>query len=112
MPPSWFAGKTAYDVVPKEIAALQEAHDREVLERGETVEKEQWTPSAEGPRLLNEVKFPVLDSQGQPVAVGLIGTDVTERKKAEKTLREAQSRLRAIADHFLTTNRRFEVTSD
>jgi len=99
VPPSWFIGKTAYDVFPKEVAALYEAHDREVLERGATVEKEQWTPSADGPRLLNEVKFPVFDPQGRPIAVGLIGTDITERKKAEKTLQEAQSRLRAIADH-------------
>ena len=48
------------------------------------------TLGAGGPRRLLVTRFPVLDSAGQPVGIGTIGTDVTERHEAEERLRLAQ----------------------
>jgi len=90
VPSSWFLGKTAYDVFPPEIAEAYTAHDRAVVTARSFVEREQWTPSADGERLLMEVKFPVLDREGKPIAVGLVGTDITERKVAEVELARAK----------------------
>lgn len=94
VPASWFLGKTAHDVFARDTAAIYEAHDRDVMQRRTPVVREQWTPSAEGPRLLEEVKFPVFDDNGDVIAIGMIGTDVTDRRKAE----ESEALMRSVLD--------------
>lgn len=48
---------------------------------------------------INWTNRPIRDEQGQVVEVLAVGTDITERKRAEDKLRESETRLRAIFDH-------------
>ncbi len=93
VPSSWFLDKTTYEVFPQDMADRFVAHDRLVMESGEAVAMEQWTPSANGDRLHMEYKFPIFDKDGKMLGVGLIGTDITEQKEAEKARRRSEQRL-------------------
>ena len=83
-------GKTAHDLFPAEVADPFVAHDKQVVDTRAAVEREQSVLSTKGPLTYMEVKFPVLDPAGRLFAVGLIGTDITERKQSEIQLREAK----------------------
>lgn len=89
-------GKTSHELFPEEIADSITAHDRAVLETGRIVEGEEAWPRAGGLRTYLTVKFPILDAAGEIVAVGAIGTDITESKKAE-------DRIRHLATHDVLT---------
>ncbi len=92
-------GKTSHDLFPEEIASPMVAQDRAVLESVAVVEREQLVLTTDGPRTYVDIKFPVLDPSGRPVAVGLIGTDVTVRTQAEEALRESEARLKAVVEN-------------
>jgi signal transduction histidine kinase len=65
--------------------------DREVILSGQAREVEFEAPFADGTtRLISTTKFPVRDSRGHVIAVGTIDTDITERKRTEEQLRQAQ----------------------
>ena len=65
--------------------------DQAVIALGRAITREIEVASGTGtPRHLLVTRFPVLDSAGQPIGVGTIGTDVTERFLAEERLRHAQ----------------------
>lgn len=68
--------------------------DREVLRTGKVMHREYHPrfPDGRTPTTLL-TKFPIFDSDGQPTAVGSMATDITERKEAEKRLRESEERL-------------------
>ena len=76
-------GKTSHDIFPQERANTFATHDQDVLQRGETIEQEEEWIQEDGVHTFLTVKFPIRDSLGQVVAVGAIGTDITERKQAE-----------------------------
>jgi PAS domain S-box-containing protein len=81
-------GKTAHDLFPKDIADPFVAQESEVLERGTAIQREQRVMSPDGLRTFLEIKFPIVDASGVTNAIGLVGTDITERKKVEQALRE------------------------
>ena len=62
-------------------------HDQAVLETGQTVEVEEEWQREDGLRTFLTVKFPIRDAAGDivAVAVGAIGTDITERKRAQRS---------------------------
>ena len=76
-------GKTAQELFPDEIADPFSVHDQDVLVGRAPIEREQRLLTQEGYRTYIEVKFPILDADDQPFAVGLVGTDITERKQTE-----------------------------
>jgi PAS domain S-box-containing protein len=92
---SQWLGKTAEELWPAEIAALLRQHDREVLAAGKPLEVAETVPDARGsPRQWLVYKFPVPDASG-PRLLGGIALDVTEKKKLETQLAQAQ-RLESI----------------
>jgi len=98
-------GKTVFDILSKNIAEESMDHDQEVIRRGEVVERELIFPLDDGPHTLAAYKFPVLDSDGEVVAIGGIELDITERKHMEEALRQANrekdvvvNELRAVLD--------------
>ena len=95
-------GKTAHELFPKEIADPFRSHDRRVLRTGVAEEREQVVTTPGGPRTFNEIKFPIATDgeQGAVNAIGLIATDITERKRAEQELAEKEAQLRLALTHM------------
>ena len=77
-------GKTSYDLFPKEEADAFTAHDKAVIESGKSLENEEEFMIDGELRTYLTVKFPIYDLEGV-AGVGAIGTDITERKRAEET---------------------------
>ena len=89
-------GKTSHEIFSRELADSFAAHDQAVLESGQIVEVEEEWQREGGLRTYLTVKFPIRDAAGEIVAVGAIGTDITESKKAEE-------RIRHLATHDVLT---------
>jgi PAS domain S-box-containing protein len=89
-PPGWFIGKTVFETFSPKTAAAFDEHDQEVRRTLRAVQREQFEPIGERDRLLMEIKFPIFDARGEPIGIGLVATDITERKQAEITLRHAK----------------------
>ncbi len=80
-------GKTDHDVFPPEQADDFRRNDREVIETGSPVEREEVVRRGATTHTFISVKFPLADSAGVTYAVCGISTDITERKLAEEALR-------------------------
>ena len=85
-------GKTDYDFFPREEADFFTAKDRQVLDSKELVDipEEIIRNKCNEERILHTQKIPLLDEAGTPQFLLGISEDVTERKKLEEQLRQAQ----------------------
>jgi PAS domain S-box-containing protein len=91
-------GKTDYDIHAKEIADAVRANDQEVIEADTPLQFEEQVTFADGLHDFISVKFPLRDESGRPYAVCGIATDITERKRVEKALREIHAFNQAVLD--------------
>jgi two-component system NtrC family sensor kinase len=80
---------------PPAVATVAETHDAEVLASGRAQQFEEVVPHPDGPHTYIAVKFPLLDSDGEAYALCTVATDITDRKRAEESLREAHDELEA-----------------
>ena len=94
-------GKTVFDLCSEEIAQPFADQDDEVLRHGAEVEREQLVPVTGGFRTFNAVKFPIFDSAGETIGIGMISTDVTEKKASESQLKGSEAFKKAILESAL-----------
>jgi two-component system CheB/CheR fusion protein len=82
-------GKTDFELLPADVAAIVREHDEEVFRRGETIEFEETVPTPEGVRTLLTIKFPLRGLEGKVESIGGVATDITRLKRSENEQREA-----------------------
>jgi PAS domain S-box-containing protein len=94
IPAAAITGKTDFDLYPPELAEKYRADDRRIMELGRTEELEEENLANGKPRTVLTVKTPVMSEQGEVIGVLGVFTDITERKRAEESLRESERQLR------------------
>lgn len=83
-------GATVYDLFDSEIADPLHEHDMLIARSGAPEAREQVIQAHDGSRTFMEVKFPITLPPDGSVAIGLIGTDITDRKRQIDELNEAR----------------------
>lgn len=84
------AGKTVFDFYPEDHAKTVDRQDRLTAAQNRSFEIEITTPLANGKQITSLLqKFPILDENGNVVAIGGVNTDISNRIKMEEDLRNA-----------------------
>jgi PAS domain S-box-containing protein len=92
------AGKSIYDVWPKDIADAFAVNNHLILTGGNAIEVEEVVPQDDGLHTYISVKFPLKDRNGIPYALCGISTDITDRKQAEQAIRHREEYLRLLIE--------------
>lgn len=96
--PGMAIGKTDRELFSPEQADQFQSHDREVFASRRGQEFEEVTQQGDGTHTSIVVKFPVTDATGHVSAIGVIATDITERKQTQEALRDSQARFQQFAE--------------
>lgn len=84
-------GKTDHELLPRHVADAYRDVDRQVLDAGKPMQFEETAPHRDSIQPYLTIKFPLLDEEGAPYALGGIATNVLELKQ---TAEELEQRLR------------------
>jgi PAS domain S-box-containing protein len=88
-------GKHSYDFLPDDVAKSRKLQLEKVVRTGEPVIFEDVC----GARHILHSLNPIKDSTGKVTKVAIFAFDITERKKAEEALREAEQKWRCLAEN-------------
>lgn len=95
-------GKTDHDLFPPEMAEKFLRDDRHVMETGESIEDFEEVLSSDDQRLVVQVlKAPLRNADGEIIGVQGMFVDVTERRRAEEAARQADARYRRLVESSL-----------
>ena len=87
-------GKTDFDFFDREVAEFFRAKDREMLEGGQTRSNEEWVTYPDGRKvLLDTLKTPYSNAEGELLGLVGISRDITERKQREREIEEKNAEL-------------------
>ena len=91
-------GKDDYAFFPQEVADFLTSKDREVLSSKRLVDipDETIQSKSNGSRHLHTKKIPLFDEQGVPQYLLGISEDITERLRAQESLRRSEERYRVL----------------
>lgn len=91
-------GRSDYDFIHKDMADIVRKHDQNVMENNKPSINEDWVTFAnDGHReLLETIKTPMHDAQGQLIGVLSIARNISARKLAENALVESEAKLRSL----------------
>ncbi|MDB6086145.1 MAG: hypothetical protein JWN43_4026, partial [Gammaproteobacteria bacterium] len=106
-------GKTAHDLFTAEEADRITAWDREALAQDRLVEiaDQQVDTARLGVRTFHTMRLPIGDQAGAPHFLLVISVDITERKLAERAIRELNAALEAKAEQLTAINKELESFS-
>jgi PAS domain S-box-containing protein len=98
-------GKTDYDIdmFSRETADAFRAMDQRVAAAGHALTEEETVPQDDGSHTYLSVKFPLHDATGRAYAVSGISTDITERKREEKTQAQLAAIIQSSDDAIIST---------
>jgi PAS domain S-box-containing protein len=83
-------GRSDAEALPPPVAEALRGSDQAILKAGVPEEVEATIPLEDGPHTYIALKFPLLDAAGVSYAICSVATDITERKRADETLRKAK----------------------
>ena len=87
-------GRTDYDLFDKDVADFFIEHDRSMMETKEPQHNDEWITYPDGRKiLLDTLKTPYWGPAGEMLGVLGISRDITDRKRAEESLRQVTDRL-------------------
>jgi PAS domain S-box-containing protein len=86
-------GRVRDDMLPRGIAQRQRANDQQVIATGRTLFVEERNLEAGAEQVYLAVKCPLRNLDGQMYAVGGISTNITELRRMQRELEEANARL-------------------
>lgn len=87
-------GKSLYDYLPQEVVGVRREKIEEVLATGASVSFDE----ERGGRFFALRIFPVFDQEGKVVQLASFSRDISERKAAERQLRERESLFRMLTE--------------
>ncbi len=95
-------GKSDLDFFPKEEAEFFTQKDREVLQNKKMLDIPEETVQTKnlGERIVHTKKIPILNKDGNPQYLLGISEDITELKKAEKSLIKSEKRFRNLLEEM------------
>ncbi len=113
IPESEQIGKTDFDFFDREMAEKVLKADRQVIEEGKPLRVEERVTTREGETLLMEtLKSPYYDPDGEALGIVGISRDITQRKKAEEEIstlnRELEQRVRERTAELEASNKELE----
>ena len=89
-------GKTVEEIWPAATAAAFRKTDQQILASNEGIELIEVVPQKGGPREFLTFKFPVPDARGTSKVLGGVSIDITEQRRVEKALRQANKKLNLL----------------
>ncbi|KAA9396756.1 PAS domain S-box protein [Haloarcula sp. CBA1130] len=90
-------GKTDAELFPEQTAERFRADDREVIETGKSIEREEEVPTTDGTRTFLTLKNPIYDDEGTVTGICGIATDITERAEYKAHVERQKERLDEFA---------------
>ena len=97
--PSQIVGLTDYDIVPEHVATKVRDDDKMVAITAQLREVEDDVPMQGEIRSYITAKFPIYDDKGVVKGVCGVTTDITQRKQAEKKLKDALTDVQDLYNH-------------
>ncbi|WP_243729302.1 EAL domain-containing protein [Paludibacterium purpuratum] len=94
-------GKRPSELFPVEIATRIRAQDEMVLRCLEPRQFEYDNDLGGGDYFLLETKFPLFDAQGLPAGIGSVVTDISESRKQQQAVLEAEQKYGALIEQSL-----------
>ncbi|MFP3880271.1 MAG: PAS domain S-box protein [Dehalococcoidia bacterium] len=104
--PEEISGHTDYDFFPQDVAEEYRAHDKRVIESGNTQRLEERYMQDGEERLVETFKTPVRDECGKLIGILGIFHDITERKHTEDRLLEYKTAVEQSVDGIVVVDMR------
>jgi len=96
MKESEVVGKTLDEIWPAATAAAYKKSDQQVLASREGIELVETISQKGGSREFLTFKFPVPDARGTSKVLGAVSVDITEQRRVERALRQANKKLNLL----------------
>jgi PAS domain S-box-containing protein len=93
--------KTDYDLYSKKEADAFREHDRQLFQEKSRHRKEEWISYPDGHKVLvDTMKIPYHDADGNILGLLGVSRDITDRKKTEQALLASEERFRQITENM------------